>query len=138
MALRTNIYFGLQSAFTLFLFCTILLLPSSVQAQYELLNNSACDCGFRDVQDPTGALWTSYWESDFTQMSQNDLTNTFRYNEASFQHGTGASRTFQPGNVALDTAGLHLTVQPINNGQVPSGGIYTKRLVEVSDLPSIR
>jgi len=126
MALKISNYLGLQSIFTLSLFCTLLLLPSNVQAQYDILNSSACDCGFRDAQDPTAALWTTYWESDFTQINQTELTNTFRYNEASFQHGTGASRTFEAANVAIDSAGLHLTVQPINGTQVPSAGIYTK------------
>jgi len=100
-----------------------LLLPSDVQAQF---NSSGCDCGFRDADDPTGALWTTYWENDFTQMSQKDLTTSFYYNQESIQHGTGAVRAFQAGNVAIDSAGLHLTVQPGNNGQVPSAGIFSK------------
>lgn len=120
-------YLGL----TLSLLYTLLLLPSDVQAQF---NSSGCDCGFRDADDPTGALWTTYWENDFTQMSQKDLTTSFYYNQESIQHGTGAVRAFQAGNVAIDSAGLHLTVQPGNNGQVPSAGIFSKRLALFSCL----
>jgi hypothetical protein len=40
------------------------------------------------------------------------------------------SRQFDPDNVAIDSAGLHLTVQPpVSDDSVPSAGIYTNRCV---------
>jgi len=103
--------------FTLTLLISVLLVPSKVGAQ------SNCDCGFQDPQDPTGQVWTTYWAKDFTTMTASDITNDFRY-----MVGSIGLREFQSSNVAIDVAGLHLTVQPPDvNNSVPSGGIYTAR-----------
>lgn len=41
--------------------------------------------------------------------------------------GVGNVRMFNQSNVAIDSNGLHLSVQPaLPNGSIPSGGIYTK------------
>jgi len=88
---------------------------------------AACDCGYLDVQDPTSQVWTTYWESNFTTMSSSELAKGFRFMVKTIQHPGGDSRMFTQSNVAIDSNGLHLSVQPVlSNGDIPSGGIYTK------------
>jgi len=106
----------------LLVFCTSLRLPLNVQAQ-----GGGCDCGYKDPLDPTGRVWTTYWQSDFTTMSRQELQNEFNIMTYSVQHPGGASRDFQANNVAIDGTGLHLTVHPKDGNNVPSAGIYTKR-----------
>jgi len=87
-----------------------------------------CDCGYIDEHDPNAQLWTSYWESNFTMMSYHQLADTFRFMVNSVQHPGGDSRMFTRSNVVIDSNGLHLEVTPVlPNGDVPSGGIYTKK-----------
>jgi hypothetical protein len=93
-----------------------------------LQDASTCDCGFTDVDDPTGQLWTTYWESDFRQMSLQDVTARWRPMVYEVQRRTAAVRDFDPANVLVDASGLHLTVRPpLDNGSVPSGGVFTVR-----------
>jgi hypothetical protein len=90
---------------------------------------AACDCGYLDVQDPTAQVWSNYWESDFTTMNSSELASIFRFMvNPVVRPGVGNVRMFNQSNVAIDSNGLHLSVQPaLPNGSIPSGGIYTKR-----------
>ncbi|KAJ7594666.1 hypothetical protein C8J56DRAFT_1044384 [Mycena floridula] len=86
-----------------------------------------CDCGFQDPLDPTKALWTSYFESNFTTMTWKQMTNKYRIMQNNVAKN-GIARDFEINNVAIDGSGVHLTVRPISadGTRVPSGGIYTK------------
>jgi hypothetical protein len=107
----------------------VLLLPFATPSKAQ-----QCDCGFQDPQDPTGQIWTTYWESDFTKMSSKDLTTSFSSMAYTLQH-SAAVRDFEPSNVVIDQAGLHLTVQPVNpNSNVGCAGVLTKRSVSLCKL----
>ena len=61
-------------------------------------------------------------------MAYQDLTQTFNIMQYTVPGEGSLSRRFDPANVAIDSAGLHLTVQPPGpNDTVPSAGIYTIR-----------
>ena len=46
-----------------------------------------------------------------------------------------AVRDLDPANVLVDASGLHLTVrQPLANGSVPSGGVFTVRSAMTSEF----
>ena len=126
-----HIMTSLWSIAALLLFCFSLSPPARVRAQS---GTSACDCGYKDPQDPTGQIWTTYWESDFTQMSIADLHRDFYLMDYSYYHDGGtASRAFEPNNVAIDQKGLHLSVQTETvDKKVPSAGLYTRRSAEIT------
>ncbi|KAJ7572441.1 concanavalin A-like lectin/glucanase domain-containing protein [Mycena floridula] len=103
-----------------FCFFAIILLAVCVSALQ-------CDCGFQDPLDLTKALWTSYFESNFTTMTWKQMTNKYHIMQNNVTKN-GIARDFEINNVAIDGSGIHLIVHPISadGTRVPSGGIYTK------------
>lgn len=86
-----------------------------------------CDCGFNDPQDPTKALYTTYWETNFTTTSRDQLGQLFRLLQTNLTKDA-LPREFLPSNVAIDSDGVHLTVNATPSGQpVPSAEIYTNK-----------
>lgn len=84
-----------------------------------------CDCGFNDPLDPTGALYTTFFETNFTTTSRAELGQLYRMLQANITK-YGSTREFDPSNVAIDSTGVHLTVKATPSGQpVPSAEIFT-------------
>lgn len=88
----------------------------------------ACDCGFRDANDPTKSFFTSYLFVNFTSITSHDLLTLFA--NASYQikpPNSAYIRDFTPNQVHLSTSGLELTASPpIKGKKVPCGQIFSK------------
>ncbi|KAJ7599020.1 concanavalin A-like lectin/glucanase domain-containing protein [Mycena floridula] len=94
-----------------------------------LVNNAFnCDCGFIDPLDPSGRLWTSFFETNFTLLTWEELNREYRIMQNPISKGERATREFTPNNVFINQTGVHLTVSPATSegDVIPSGGIYTK------------
>lgn len=85
-----------------------------------------CDCGFLDPLDPTGQLWQSYFETNFTTTSWKQLAKLYRFMQSSVTKN-GTARDFEQDNLSIDGSGVHLLVKATTPGNdVPSAGLYTK------------
>lgn len=89
-----------------FLFLTVLAATA---------NALQCDCGYIDPLDPTGAVYTSFFETNFN--SGTKLSEQYRILNTALTKNNALGRSFSPNNVALDDEGAKLTVSAYKQGQ---------------------
>lgn len=102
----------------------------STAARFMVLQLQDCDCGFIDINDPTGSIFSSLLVTDFTKASRKHFDDLFV--AAAFtvdQPGAPYVRAFSPNQVQLTASGLELTVAPAlaHGNQVPCGQVFTQK-----------
>ncbi|KAF2281379.1 concanavalin A-like lectin/glucanase [Westerdykella ornata] len=105
-----------------------------------------CDCGFTDSHDPTQSTFTSFLAVNFSSIPEEQFNNIFiRATYELTPDHSSYTRNFSAGQVQLSDAGVHLTVSPAVEHQVPCAQIFTRArtffygsyhaLFRISDVP---